>query len=302
MARSSRRKKNPRESATKAAPVRRSPGVNWPPALRAQWDALAPERRFLGSCGLALIVGTMLLHGLGGVVYGQLTVFMFEGFEDLPGWVAVCGAASVWCLAAGWAAYLVARHWPAMGSERCERWRLRAYAATAVLAAITLLLWLLSAPGMWGAMGAWPGLAPQSEWLLAPLPWAWEWVLPAARDELQVWWLCGAVVVGGLSAWLLFVGRRPRAGLACMALALIAIGLWALGGAAYHYVASRGLAGVVEEVAALNLQSHPGQRNADTFLQLLCAWFLLALGGLIMAGALHTPLAELLRSRQKLRP
>lgn len=298
MARSSRRRKNPRESAAKAEPVRRSPGVSWTPALRAQWEALAPGRRFMGSCGLALVVGTLLLYGLGGVVYGQLTVFMFEGFEDLPGGVAVCGAASVWCLAAAWATCLAGRHWPAMASERCQRWRLRAYAATAVLAGITLLLWLLSAPGMWGALGAWPGLAPQSGWLLAPLPWAWEWVLALARDDLQLWWLCGAAVVGGLSAWCLCVGRRPRAGLACMALALIFIGLWALGGAAYHYVASRGLAGVVEEVAALNLQSHPGQRNADTFLWLLSAWFLLALGAVLMAGALHIPSAALQRSPQ----
>lgn len=299
MARSSRRRKNPREIAAKAVPVRRGPGVNWTPALRAQWEALATEWRFMSSCGLALIVGTMLLHGLGGVVYGQLTVFMFEGFEDLPGWVAVWGAASVWCLAAAWATYLVGRHWPAMGAER---WRLRAYLGTAVLAGITLLLWLLSTPGMWGSLGVWPGLAPQSEWLLAPLPWAWEWLLPVARDDLQPWWMGAAVVVGGLSAWLLCVGQRPRAGLACMGLALIFIGLWALGGAAYHYVAGQGLAGVAEEVAALNLQSHPGQRNADTFLWLLCAWFLLALGALLMAGALHTPLAALQRSQQNLRP
>ncbi|EJE54406.1 hypothetical protein PMI14_00702 [Acidovorax sp. CF316] len=300
MARSSKRRKQLRESATKAAPARRSPGMTWTPALRALWDALAPGRRYMGSGGLALVVGTMLLYGLGGMVYGQLTVFMFEGFEDLPGWVAVGGTASAWCLAAAWSSYLAGRHWPAMASERCQRWRLRAYAATAVLAGITLLLWLLSAPGMWGALGAWPGLAPQSEWLLAPLPWAWEWVLPLARDDLPPWWTGTAVVVGGLSAWFFFVGHRPRAGLACMGLALMFVGMWALGGAVYHYVAGRGLAGVLEEVAALNLQSHPGQRNADTFLWLLMAWFLLALGALLMAWASHIPSAALQRSQQDL--
>ncbi|MNV71461.1 hypothetical protein D3C71_1644830 [compost metagenome] len=61
-------------------------------------------------------------------------------------------------------------------------------------------------------------------------------------------------------------------------------------------MAGRGLAGVLEEVAALNLQSHPGQRNADTFLWLLIAWFLLALGALLMAWALHIPSAAPQRS------
>ena len=58
------------------------------------------------------------------------------------------------------------------------------------------------------------------------------------------------------------------------------------------------VAGVVEEGAALNLQSHPGQRNADTFLWLLSAWFLLALGAVLMAGALHIPSAAAQRSPQ----
>lgn len=299
MARSSKRRKQLREGAKgRAQAVRRGKGVNWSPAWKAQWDALAPEQRWLNSCGLALVVGTMVLHGLGGVVHGQLSVFLFEGFEDLPGWVAVWGAASVWCLAAAWATYLAGRHLPSWGTVRCARWRLRAYLAAGALAGITLLLWLLSTPGMWGSLGIWPGLAPRSEWLLAPLPWAWPWVLPAANDSVQPWWLGTAAVGMALGLWFFGAGKRPRAGLACIGVGLLAIGLWALGGAAYHYVAGRGLAGVVEEVAALNLQSHPGQRNADTFLWLLSAWFLLALGALLMAGALHIPSAALQRSQQ----
>jgi hypothetical protein len=299
MARSSRRRKQLRESA-RTQSVRRGSGVDWAPAWKAQWDALAPEQRFLNSCGLALVVGTLVLHGLGGVVHGQLSLFLFEGFEDLHGWVAVWGAASVWCLAAAWATYLAGRHLPAWGPLRCARWRLRAYLASGVLAGISLLLWLLGTPGMWGSLGAWPGLAPRSEWLLAPLPWAWPWVLPVGSDGVQPWCLGAAALGVVCGLWFFGAGKQPRAGLACLGLALLAIGLWALGGAAFHYVAGRGLAGVVEEVAALNLQSHPGQRNADTFLWLLSAWFLLALGALVMAGALHIPQAALQRSQQNL--
>ena len=69
--------------------------------------------------------------------------------------------------------------------------------------------------------------------------------------------------------------------------------LWALGGAAYHYVAGRGFAGVADAIAVLNLQSHPGQRNADTLLWLVWAWFLLGLGALVMVVVLHTPSEKL---------
>lgn len=300
MSRSKKRRRQLREIA-KAQAERRGKGVARALAWQSDWEALAPEQRFLNSCGLALVVGCMVLHGLGGVVYGQLPVFLLEGFEDLPGWVAVWGSASLWCLAAAWATHMAGRHLPAWGAQRCARWRLRAYLASGTLAAISLLLWLLSTPGMWGALGVWPGAAPRSEWLLTPLPWAWPWVLPVASDGLQPWWL-GSVGLGiSLGLWFFGAGKRPRAGLACMGIAVLAIGMWALGGAAYHYVAGRGLAGVVEEVAALNLQSHPGQRNADTFLWLLCSWFLLALGALLMAGALHIPSAALQRSQQNLR-
>lgn len=301
MARSSRRRKHLRERDRAHAPVARHvTGMDWVPALKARWNAFAPQQRFLGTCGLSLVIGTLLLHGLGGVLYGQLTVFLFEGFEDLPGWVAVWGAASVWCLAAALATYLAKGLVPTLDALRWARWRLWAALAFAALAAISLLLWLLSTPGMWGSLATWPGAMPRSEWLLQPLPWAWPWVLPVASDFVQPWWLGIAVLGVAAGLWFFTAGKRPRAGLACLGVALLALGLWALGGAAYHYVAGRGLAGVVEEVAALNLQSHPGQRNADTFLWLLSAWFFLGWGALLMAGALHTPPTAPARSQQSL--
>lgn len=65
---------------------------------------------------------------------------------------------------------------------------------------------------------------------------------------------------------------------------------------AYHYVAGRGLAGVGDAAPVLKLQFHPGQRNAGTLLRLLRAWFLLTLGALVMAGALHITAEALARS------
>ncbi len=291
MLRSSRRK-SLRESA-RSAPVRTGANVDW---ARARWDALTPELKFVMSSSQVLLVGTMLLHGLSGPVYGQLSVFLAVGFAEMPGWVALWGATSVWCLAAAVATHLAERYLPSMGALRCARWRLQAYVAAAVLWGISLLLWLLSTPGMWGSLGVWPGLAPRSEWLLALLPWAWEWMLPAARDDVQRWWLGIALASILLSACCFERGRWPRTGLAFMATALLASGLWALGGAAYHYVAGRSFAGVTDVIAVLNLQSHPGQRNADTLLWLVWAWFLLGLGALVMVVVLHTPSEELQRS------
>ena len=286
VARSSRRRARLRQSASRrgAQPPAARPVAHWEPA----WRALTAEQQFFNSCGLALVVGTLLLYGLGGAVYGRLPVFLAVGFEELPGWVAVWGGASAWCLAAAWATHLADRHLPRLDPLRMARWRWRAYAACAALLCVCVPLWVLGLLGVWGSLGLWQGFAPRSEWLLAPLPWAWPWMLSAARDDLHPW-LLGTLLVGTCMAlWCFRAQKHPRAGLFLMGLVLLAVGLWALGGAAYHYVAGRGLAGgVADAVAVLALQSRPGPRNADTFLWLLSAWFLLALGSLVTAGALH---------------
>ena len=301
------KKQNDRRRQLRAQAARRGPAVQRAPAWEGDWDALAPEQRFLNSCGFALALATIAAHALGGLVYGQLSLFVVVGLADLQGGVAAACAGAELALAAAWGTHLLLRHRHGMGAagrrvaRHLPQWRRRAYAAAALLACATVLLWLVAALRLWRSLAAWPGLAPHSEWLLAPLPWAWHWLLPAARDALQVWWIVGAVVAMCIGAWC-FSGSRtsPRAGLACIGAALASIGFWALGGAAYHYAAVRSLApGVHDAALALARQSRPGHYNADTFLWWLSGASLMLLGALFIAGAARIPSAALARSFQQ---
>jgi hypothetical protein len=262
-----------------------------------------PEQQFLRSCAVALLAGTVALHALGALVYGQLSVFVLEGFVDLRGRVAVCGAIAEAALAAGLALQLVSGQWregmTAAWSHRLLVGRASAYILSAVLVPVTFVLSMVDRPrfSMDLPPQRWPGLAAQSEWLLAPLPWAWHWLLPVASDRLQGWLLAGAVVAGCLGVWCTAgTTKRWRAGYAFYGLALVLTGFWALGGAVYHYVAGRGLIAVQEAALVTLLQARPGWYNADTLLWLLSAGSFTLAGVLFIAGAAYIPSAALART------
>lgn len=264
--------------------------------------AITPEQQFLGSCAVALLAGTVALHALGALVYGQLSVFVLEGFADLRGRVAVCGAAAELALAAALVLHLIDRNKrdgaTAVGSRRLLAWRVSAYILFFVLVAVTFVLSVVDKPRFSMDLPAqrWPGLGPRSEWLLTPLPWAWHWLLPAASDRLQGWWLAGTVLAFCLGAWCTAsTTKRWRAGYAFYGIALVLAGFWALGGAVYHYAAGRGLIAVQEAAMVALLQARPGWYNADTFLWLLSGGTFTLAGVLFIAGAAYIPSAALAR-------
>jgi len=263
---------------------------------------LSPEQHFLRSCAWALLAGTVALHALGAFVYGQLSVFVIEGFADLRGRVAVCAAVGEAALAAGLASHLIDGHRRggagAAWSHRLLVWRGSAYVLFAVLLPVTFVLWMVDRPrfSMDLPPQRWPGLAAQSEWLLAPLPWAWHWLLPVASDRLQGWLVAGAVAAGCLGVWCTAgTTKRWRTGYAFYGLACVLTGFWALGGAVYHYTAGRGLIAVQEVAMVALLKARPGWYNADTLLWLLSGGFFTLAGVLFIAGAAYIPAAALAR-------
>lgn len=267
---------------------RTAPSVPPPTSASASgWHALTPAQQLLNSCALALFAGVSLMYGMGGILYGQMPLFVLFGFVDLRGWIALPAALSAWLLAAVCVASLVHRHAPsAIEPLRLMRWRRGCVRASVVLAGVAALLLLLVEVGVVPWLGRWGGLAPRSEWLLTPLPWAWPWAMGAARDDLHGWLLGFALVALVLGGWFLDKGKLPRTGILLLGLVALAAGVWALGGAVHHYVAGHGLTPVVDAAALRSLQSTPGPHNANIFLWLLSAWTLFASAVLLIYGAL----------------
>lgn len=251
----------------------------------------------------ALLAGTLALHALGALVYGQLSVFVLEGFADLRGRVAVCGAIAEAALAAGIASQLLSGQrrdgTAAPWAYRLLVGRASAYILFAVLVPVTFVLTMVDRPrfSMDLPPQRWPGLGSQSEWLLTPLPWAWHWLLPVASNLIQGWSVAAAVLAGCLGVWCTAGStKRWRTGYAFYGLALVLTGFWALGGAVYHYSAGRGLIAAQEPALAALLQARPGWYNADTLLWLLSAGSFTLAGVLFIAGAAYVPAAALART------
>lgn len=270
-----------RSGQRSAAPQARDPGPS-------------PEQGLLTDCWTAVVCFAMVVHALGALVYGRLSVFVLDGFADLHGRAALCGAAAEIALVCG-----VLAHRAAGSTQLGQRWpgplyrvRLSAYLGALLLAGVAAVLAWVDRPRIAVQFPVrWPGLAPQSDWLLSPLPWVWQWLLPVAQDRVQFWLLFGAFAA--LAAGALCVSgtqKKPRAGLALFGMAFVGAGFWSLGGAVYHYVAARGLAQQVQDAAlAAVLQARPGQHNADTLLWYLSSASLTLAGVLFLATAVSLP-------------
>ena len=257
-------------------------------------DSPMSEQRFLLACALAVVLGAMAIHAVGALAYGQLSIFVVDGFAEIRGRAALCAAAAELALVLA-----VALHCAAGYRGAGARWlkglvalRGAGYILAALLAVAAFVLTLLDRPRFTLAFPVlWPGLAPQSEWLLTPLPWAWHWLLPLASDQMRPWLLLCALATGAVGGWCFFgAHQKPRAGLALLGSAAVSLGFWSLGGAAYHYVAGRGLAKVPDAALAALFQARPGLYNADTLHWLLggCA---LTLAGVLFIAAAASALA-----------
>ncbi|UUZ69505.1 hypothetical protein LP416_08550 [Polaromonas sp. P2-4] len=133
------------------------------------------------------------------------------------------------------------------------------------------------------------GLAPDADWMLSPLPWAWQHLLPLAADKV----VGRLFLVGGVSVAtaLLFIKgiRWPKAAAMFLGLTACMVGAYFLGDASYQYVAARSIASVASSDLAQELRANSGRYNAWTF---VCWWgglAALALGVLMMAVALLVP-------------
>lgn len=263
-------------------------------------NGLTAEQSLLVDCWVALVGAVMAVHALGALVYGRLSVFVLDGFADLHGSAAVCAAVAEVALVVAMACHRAAdgtrigRRWP----ERLYTVRLWAYLAVPVLACVAFVLTWVHRPRLTLSYPVvWPGLAPRSEWLLAPLPWTWRGLLPVAHDRVQFWLLLGAFVALGIGALCVSGSRKaPRAGLAFFGMAFVAAGFWSLGGAVYHYAAARGLANLHDAPLAALLQARPGMHNADTLLWNLTAATLTCGGVLFLAAAVALPQRALERA------
>lgn len=285
------RKKSDRRRVLRAAAGRKAARSAAP---LASGNRLSPEQALLVDCWTGVVALAMVVHALGALVYGRLSVFVLDGFADLHGRAALCGAAAEIALVCGVLAHRMAdgthtgRRWP----EALYRVRLWAYWSALALACVAAVLAWVDRPRIAVQFPVqWAGLAPQSDWLLSPLPWVWPWLLPMAQDRVQFWLLFGAF--GALAVGALCVSgtqKKPRAGLGFFGMAFVGAGFWSLGGALYHYVAARGLAQQVQDAAlAAMLQARPGQHNADTLLWYLSAGSLTLAGVLFLATAVSLP-------------
>lgn len=226
-------------------------------------------------------MAVLLAYALSGMVFGYLPVFMLEDFAMLQGTTAWAGAAATTAVALGWAAHLVQRHWSSASAASCIAFRRRCYVAAAIGPCVVIVVGVFSA----AVMPQWSGLAPASEWLLAPLPWVWRELLPLGSPKVT-----GKLFfTGGAALALAFIFLKaielPRVFIFFLGAAACTAGFYFLGEAALDYGAARGLSGASPDYAK-ELSSNPGRYNAWNFLSWLGALACLAYGVLMVSMAL----------------
>jgi hypothetical protein len=248
---------------------------------KAAWTNASAEQRFFNSTGLGVTVAVMVAYALSGVVFGYLPVFVLEGFAMLQGVAAWMGAAGTTLLALGWATHLVQRHWSSASAAACTTFRQVCYVAVATCVCLVVLA---EVSGSALSRLRWSGLAPASEWLLAPLPWIWQQLLPLGLPKVT-----GRLfLAGGASLALAFLFLKiewRRAFMVFLGAAACIAGFYFLGDAALDYSAARGLPGAAPDYAK-ELKTNPGRYNAWNFLSWLGALACLAYGVLMVSMSL----------------
>lgn len=223
----------------------------------------------------------MLVYALSGAVFGHLPFFLPDGFALLQGTAAWLGAAGTTALALAWATPLVQRRWSSASPDTCTTFRYICYVGMATCWCLSVIAEVFGVPpGL-----RWSGLAPASEWLLAPLPWVWRELLgltsPKVTEKL---FFFGGVAIA--FALLFIKGTKwPRGALFFMGAAACIAGFYFLGDAAFDYGAARGLPGV--SAAYVNeLKVNPGHYNAWNFLSWLGALACLVHGAIMISRSL----------------
>lgn len=252
---------------------------------KAAWTKAGAEQRFFNSTGLGVTVAVLLAYALSGVLFGYLPVFVLEGFALLQGTAAWVGAAGSAALALGWAAHLVQRHWSRASAAACTTFRHICYVAVATCVCVVVL-----AEVSGGALARlrWSGLAPASEWLLAPLPWLWRELLPLGSDKVTGKFFFAGGTALALSLFFIKAIQWPKGAIFFLGAAACIAGFYFLGDAALDYGAARGLQGASPDYAK-ELNTNPGRYNAWNFLSWLGALACLAYGVLMVSISLAVP-------------
>jgi len=237
-------------------------------------------------------VPILLAYGCAGLVYGNLPMFTPFGLIDMPGacaWLTAAMAFALAIFAADWLVRgelalapppvtVVTRVWrpgslpsPALpphvfAQPRSSVLRIACLGVAAVACASALVGRATLALG-WQAFARPGGIAPQAEWPLFPLQWAWPWLLPLTRRPVVL----GLVGVGAvlLAAAYLMNWRKVRgAWFPFLTVLPMLVMLNFLGDAGFDYAAARGLGGLDEPELVRALAQYPGRYNIFTFLSL----------------------------------
>ena len=254
-------------------------------AARSDWAKLPPAQRMVNSCMLAVAVFVMAFYAIAGLVFGYLHFFVLEGFVLVGGLPALGVALGSGALALGWSSHLWQRHSSSASANRCEGLRWSAYVVWALAWVMALVVGLASSapPSAWG-------MAPNAEWMLAPLPWLWRFFLGFASDRVVLRLVL--IGIGALLVGVMFAKLKvwPRGAFLGMGIAVCMLGAFLLGDASYQYAAARKLGGLAANELVQGLVTKPGAYNAWTFLCWWTGWATVALGSLLCAGGLFFPL------------
>ena len=268
-------------------------------SLRGAWSRVEALRHesvhsdsLLMRAALIGCVPILLAYGCAGIVYGNLPMMTPAGFIDMPGacaWLTAAMAFALAILATDWLVrgeltppppqtVVVTKRWsrgsytqtvmpPHVFPEPRSSWQRIGCLGVAAVACASALVGRATLALGWQAFARPGGLAPQAEWPLLPLQWAWPWLLPLARRPI-VLGLIGAGAVLLVAAYLLEWRKVRGAWFPFLTVLPMLLAVGFLGDAAFDFAAARSLGGLVEPELASELAQQPGRYNVFNFLSL----------------------------------
>jgi hypothetical protein len=261
------------------------------PAKRrtSHWHQLPPQQQTLNTGALVSAAAFLLAYGVGGVVHGHLATFPGSGLGTLHGTTALLAALASLSLVAALFSHLGDRYSRIQRGPGLQRFRGVCYRLGGGLAVSAFVASLLEVTGALPVLGRFPGLAPEAEWPLAPVPLLWRAGLHFAQDGVVARMFLVGVLL--LALWLFFsrVLRWGRGAMVCLGLAVLLGGAFVFGLASHGYAGGRALQGIVSPEMLEIRAENPGEFHA---LVLFAGWsglVLAAFGVLSLSAALITP-------------
>jgi hypothetical protein len=261
----------------------------------ADTDALLMRAALVGC------VPILLAYGGAGVVYGNLPMLTPFGLVDMPGtcaWLTATMAFALAILAIDWlvrgelevapppqVTVTVTRVWrpgtlpsripppvlpPHAFPQPRTSWLRTGCLSVAAIACGSALAGRATLALGWQAFARPGGIAPQAEWPLFPLQWAWPWLLPLTRRPF-VLGLIGVGAVLLVAAYLMNWRKVRGAWFPFLSVLPILVTLHFLAAAGFDFAAARGLGGLSEPELVSALAHEPGRYNVFTFLSLWAA-------------------------------